>query len=296
MLATVMAVIALNLGITRVEPAPTMGWNDAVRLTNGHVDVVVAPEVGRVIRYGYVDGPNVLWVPRDLAGKTAAQLGAWQNFGGDKLWNAPQSAWNWPPDLDLDGSIHRLEVRGTALRLISPLSSRAGIRFERDIRLNADGTRVDFVNRMRNTSDVPRTWGLWQVTNVDRPTVARMRVRPTPAFPQGFSFYPDNPEREAGVTVRDGWLTARRHPSLSWKLGAPANPFELEASGEWGRLVLRAEDLPGKGEFPDEGRARQLYSNPDALPYMELEVADRVVTLQPGEIREFRSSWTLFRR
>jgi len=296
MLAAVMAVIALNLGVTRVEPAPFMGWNDAVRLTNGVVEVVVAPEVGRVVRYGFVDAPNVLWVPEDLGGKTALQLGEWQNFGGDKLWNAPQAAWVWPPDIDLDGSVHRLEVRNQSLRLISPLSEKAGIRFERDIRLNPDGTRVDFVNRMRNTGDQSREFALWQVTNVDRPSQARLRVRPTAEFPKGWAFYPDSRVEDIEHTDRDGWLTMRRHAKYAYKVGAPANPFEIEATGNWGRIVLRGEEGSGEGPYPDGGKARQLYGNGDERPYMELEVVDRMVKLAPGEVRDFRTSWTLFRR
>src|SRR4029079_13098922 len=36
-------------------------WPDALRLNNGYLNLIVTPSVGRVMRFGFPDAPNVLW-------------------------------------------------------------------------------------------------------------------------------------------------------------------------------------------------------------------------------------------
>src|SRR5438105_716976 len=51
-----------------VERVDYHGWPGCFRLTNGTVDVVVVPQIGRVMRYGPVGGPNLLWENPALPG------------------------------------------------------------------------------------------------------------------------------------------------------------------------------------------------------------------------------------
>ena len=71
------------------------GWKCVV-MKNKTTEVIVAPELnGRVIQYR-VDGHEFLWVNKDLAGKVYPpeenyDMDHWKNYGGDKVWPAPQS-------------------------------------------------------------------------------------------------------------------------------------------------------------------------------------------------------------
>jgi hypothetical protein len=95
------------------------GWNTRC-LRNGFIEVHVVPEIGgRVVQFK-VGKKEFLWVNPDLAGKypTGSGLtpeGGWLNYGGDKLWPAPQGwenaeQWPGPPDAVLDGQPYRVEV------------------------------------------------------------------------------------------------------------------------------------------------------------------------------------------
>ena len=65
------------------------GWKNNLRLTNGEVELIVTLDVGpRVIRYGYVDGPNVFKEYEDQLGKSGEV--EWQIRGGHRLWVAPE--------------------------------------------------------------------------------------------------------------------------------------------------------------------------------------------------------------
>jgi hypothetical protein len=159
------------------------GW-PCTELTNGRVDIVVAPELGGRIIQLRLDGHESLWVNRDLGGQirpatAGGGLRGWANYGGDKLWPAPQGwsgpdAWPGSPDPAdqggrTDGGRFDLEVTdsgpgGVAVRLTGPRDLYAGIRFIREIRLDPRSTTVELVSIMENVVDRPVRWGIWQNT------------------------------------------------------------------------------------------------------------------------------------
>jgi len=115
-----MAWIAL-LAVLAAAPAPGAsagkstyrGW-ESLALSNGLVEVQIVPQIGgRVIQFKLGDH-EFLWVNPQLAGKLPppsglGPKGEWLNYGGDKLWPAPQGwggddQWPGPPDAVLDGS------------------------------------------------------------------------------------------------------------------------------------------------------------------------------------------------
>src|SRR5579862_9449152 len=111
-----LALLALGVaanGEVTVTQTDYNGWSGAYRLTNGAAELIFVPQIGRIMRYGYVDGPNILWNNPAMAGKAADADDAaknWPNFGGDKLWPAPQERWPWPPDPILDHAPQTVKV------------------------------------------------------------------------------------------------------------------------------------------------------------------------------------------
>jgi hypothetical protein len=157
------------------------GWK-TLEISNGLVQLQVAPDLGgRIIQYE-LDGHAYLWVNDQLAGKgpTASGLGPddkWLNYGGEKLWPAPQGwsgddQWPGPPDAVLDGSPHRGVIRSAqgnsaAVGLTSRDDPRSGIRFSREIRLFDGTSRVHVDATMTNVDTRSRRWGIWSVAQVD---------------------------------------------------------------------------------------------------------------------------------
>jgi len=52
----------------------------AFRLSDGRTEAVVVPEIGRVMRYGFVGGSNWLW----NSSQKSYGKNEWKNWGGDK--------------------------------------------------------------------------------------------------------------------------------------------------------------------------------------------------------------------
>lgn len=263
------------------------GWQ-CVELTNGRIDVVVAPQLGgRIVQLRF-DGCEYLWVNRELAGKTlavpmidsaenATGLEQWANYGGDKLWPAPQgwsgpAEWPGPPDPFAKGGCtdrgaHTLEVLANdsaeaAVRLTGPNDLYAGVRFSRVIRLRPRTTSVELIATMENIADRPVRWGIWQVTQHDSrreggsengaPTVFHRNLRAwTPVnrqsrYPKGYRvmFGPeDNPQfatvdSPAGTLFR---LEYRHHH---------AGKAGLDTTAEWLAVTQEAPDFLYAHTFP----------------------------------------------
>jgi len=234
----------------RVRNATYNGWK-CVELTNGRIDVVVAPQLGGRMIQLRLDRVEYLWVNPDLAGKVFSDAGpvvgadksappTWANYGGDKLWPAPQGwsrpdEWPGPPDPfdkggTVDHGIYQLRVLASgpdeaAVQLTGPPDTYAGIRFDRTIRIRSGRTTIELTAVMVNTTDKPVRWGIWQVTQhgghtrtADSPIAWDKRlidvhawspVNPKSAQPQGYKvlFGPkDNPQfvADAGLKTPDG--------------------------------------------------------------------------------------------
>src|SRR5882762_5172496 len=86
------------------------GWTNSILVSNGRVEAVIVPQVGRVMQFRFAgDGDGPFWENPALAGTAPhPESKEWGNFGGDKTWPAPQSDWDkitpraWPPPVGFD--------------------------------------------------------------------------------------------------------------------------------------------------------------------------------------------------
>ena len=148
-------------------------------MENGLVRLQVVPGIGGRVTQFALGEKEFFWVNPGLEGKSSPETGLdengnWMNYGGDKLWPAPQGwdndeQWPGPPDGVLDGQPYRSEVdhEASSIVLNSRDDPRSGIRFSRRIRLHPDSTRVSFEATMTNIDDKPRRWGIWAHTQLD---------------------------------------------------------------------------------------------------------------------------------
>ncbi len=213
------AFVATVLGLLSVPPisaaevaeAGYCGWK-SLKLHNGLVSVYVVPSIGgRIMQFMLGDTP-FLWVNPRLAGKVPPPSGlgpngSWLNYGGDKLWPAPQGwdndqQWPGPPDAVLDGGPYACSVAaGRADRVCVSLRSnedkRSGVQFVRTIRVEDGSTRVHFDATMKNIDSKPRRWGIWSHTQLEAANprgagwnekmTAWCPINPKSHFPQGYS-------------------------------------------------------------------------------------------------------------
>ncbi len=269
------------------------GWAGSIRLANRSAEVVVVPAIGRIMRFAPAGGPNMLWENQDLVGQLAApDRKDWANFGGDKVWPAPQARWGWPPDMSLDGSPWTARVRpDRSVVMESPTSTAIGLRIRRTIFMHATAARVTVRNALINASDKPAEWSVWEVAQVDAGSVSMPRNKRS-AFRNGCFEFPDNRPPADALTIHGDRIDARRHVTQAYKIGGDPQAARLTVrKGLW--VFSIAGPQRSRGVYPDEGCSVEVYSSPDPPAYMEMEVLSPIVTIGPGRSAELMTTWTV---
>lgn len=143
-----------------------------ISLNNEKFMATVNPAIRRLVHFGNVKGPNVLWI-NDMLPKTLPQTG-YINFGGEKAWLWPQSRWpnsgkslNWPPRDDLieTPGFTILSKSKRELRVIGPPSRLAPIQIERRYELTDSGLIIDsrVIINGKNHAEGWATWSILQL-------------------------------------------------------------------------------------------------------------------------------------
>ncbi|MGH9350631.1 MAG: hypothetical protein ACRD2G_00435, partial [Terriglobia bacterium] len=187
----------------RIEKAQYNGW-DVYRVTNGIISLYIAPEIGgRAIQLELGD-KGLFFVNKSLAGKVLPPAqnnvqSGWANYGGDKVWPAPEgwqneNEWVSIPYYVLDGSRFSFDVvkdtpAEVAVRVTSPKDERTGVQFARTFHVYAGTTRVTVEQVMTNISLRQIRWGIWHVLQNDA-TDASDPSKPNPDL---YMYVPVNP-------------------------------------------------------------------------------------------------------
>lgn len=267
------------------------GWPHAVMLQKDDSRLVIAPGIGGRIMEFSLKGLNPIWQNPEEFGKTYPISDVWHNYGGYKIWNAPQAVWGWPPDPFLDYGKASVEIIKDGVRVYGAPSLKAGIMFIKEITFLERG-RIKIVQRMRNISGREVRWSIWDVTQVSTPCFVVFPAEKNSKFPEGLYFF-DEPSRKSSQWKIKNGLVIVEYKGETGKIG-------LYSSSNW-MLYLKnnlayVKRFPiFKGaDYPDEGCSVEVYTNSKELPYLEMEVLSPLVSLKPGEEYSFWEEWSLW--
>ncbi len=130
----------------QMEKVPYGGWNNCIKLTNGSIELIVTTDVGpRVIRVGFVGGPNLFHEYPEALGKTGGDK--WCNYGGHRFWHAPESdpRTYWPDNGPVENTWD-----GKVLKLTQPVEGTTGLQKVIEISLEADKDHVTINHTLIN--------------------------------------------------------------------------------------------------------------------------------------------------
>ena len=275
------------------------GWTNAIRLGNGQVEAILVPAVGRVMQFrfaGESDGP--FWENPTMFGKApASDAKEWGNFGGDKTWPAPQADWgkltprDWPPPAAFDAVPVEAKVSGNTVTLVSPVDPHYGIRTIRTVELDPLQPTMTIRTAYEKIQGAPVKVSIWIITQLKDPVAAFMSVPQPSLFPEGYNL--QSKQAPPNLRMEGPLISLARARQTPCKIGNDAGSL-VWLGGKW---VLRIESprVPG-AEYPDHGSSAEIYTNPDPLPYVELELLGPLRTLKPGDRMERVSTYTLSRR
>jgi hypothetical protein len=209
-----------------------------------------------------------------------------QNYGST-FWDAPQSAWGWPPRAVLDVGVYGAARVGDAVEMTSAIDPDSGLRFAKRFVLDAPRGRVEIRYAIENQGETGRSVGPWELTRV----------------PGGLSFFP---ELEVSGLPPSQLVPLQRSHGICWysfdaaelvtgkKLfGAAREGWLAHVSPDHLLFIKRFEATAPEHLAPGQGGV-EIWGQ-DGGPYVELENHGRYVTLAPGERTEYRVDWYLER-
>lgn len=277
------------------EKVAYAGWPNCYRLANGQVELVITADVGpRVIRYGFVDGPNMFVNFEDEMGGTGEA--EWRNRGGHRLWTAPEAQ---PRTYYPDNDPVTVEEHDGFVRFIPPVEASNGIAKEIDFALDDATGRVTVTHRIRNTGVWPVELALWALSVMDAGGTAILPL--PPRGPHTENLLPVNTlalwaytnmadprwtwgqkyillrqdaqattPQKAGAMITNRWAAYANHDALFVKTFAP---YDLDVA------------------YADMGCNVEIFTNTAML---ELETLAPLTLIDPGEASEHVEEWALF--
>ena len=271
------------------------GWHDSILLSNGLVEAVIVPEAGRIMQFrlaGAADGP--FWENPEFAGRQLKpDSNGWANYGGDKAWPAPQVDWTriaghiWPPPEGFDGLPAKAVVEGDVVTLISPVDRGFGIGVRRRVELVPDQPVMKITTVFEKSAGPAGELGVWVITQLKDPDEIRILL---PSDSRSKAAIRLSEELPPDLRQVDGQLALTRDPEKKHKIGAPASSLVWIGRTE----ILRIDSALVKGgKYPDQGSSAEVYTNPDPLTYVELEMLGPLIELEAGHSIERVSTYTL---
>lgn len=273
------------------------GWVDSYRLTTGRTSVVVVPEIGGRVMEFSLDGRNVIWENREEFGKTYPITKEWHNYGGYKIWLAPQDLWGWPPDPMLDFAKANVELLRNnqgqpVLKLTSAPSLESKVVFEKEISFDESGELL-VKQRMYNIGGTTIRYSIWGVTQVKTPCFVVFPLKAKSRFAGGINYIMTDSRRSRQFSSRTG-LCITTYLGEVGKIGSDSDgPWMVWFKDDLAYVKI-FEPMKENEDYPDGGCSVEVFTSEDKLGYVEMEILGPIVTLRPGEHAELSERWRIF--
>ncbi len=283
-------------GEATLEKVSYKGWDNCVKLSNGDVVLVITTDVGpRIMRYGFVDGQNMLGELESDLGKTGGD--AWRLYGGHRLWHAPEGKPRtyWPDNQPVDHA-----WTDGVLRLSTPSEAGTGIQKQLEITLDDTGPGVHIVHTLTNRNPWDVEMACWALTVMARNSRGIFPQEPyrshtdylLPARPMVLWHYTDMSDPR--------WTWGKKYIQLQHDPNAQSpqkiglmNSRGWAASALNGELFVKFYPYDKEATYPDFGVNTETFTNGGILEIETLGPLTRVAA--GGGSISHRETWMLFK-
>lgn len=284
-----------------VERVTFRGWANVWKISNDACQLIIAPQIGRVLSFRLTGMDNVLWINDALAGKTAPVDDVeWRNFGGEKVWPTEQSLWPklagraWAPPYPYDGGAAESEAIPGGVRMTTAVDPHFGAQVVREFTLDPKLPVVYIRQHHRKVKGPPVPMTLWSICQVNAPIRA---MSPASIINGEHPFVPI--QTPLAVKVEGGVVTIRNDKASDQKIGFHADP---EKQNGWvgaifpdGQMIVMSHEVVAGGAYPDGGCDREIYAGRLEAKgtYLELELLSPLRMREAGQDLYDNTVWTL---
>jgi hypothetical protein len=289
---------AVQLTGVSVERISYHDWPDCYLISNGQVEAVIVPAIGRVMQLRLAgDAEGAFWENRTLDGQLRdVASNDWINFGGDKCWPAPQALWiehqgrDWPPPEAFGAQQVTASASDRGVVVKSPVDPGFGIQVVRHIELDAGQPILRIATQYHKLSGSAVRVGIWTITQMREPERVCVLLSPDSRFAAGFIRLMS--AEPADLKIDGRLLSLRRHQRQHVKIGTDGSSMAWVGAN----CVVRIDAEIRPGEYPDGGCSTEVYTCPDPFQYVELETLGPLTTMNPGDRIEQTTVYTVMPR
>ncbi len=273
------------------------GWLSYV-MKNGLITVTTVPEIGaRIMEYNLGNHASLYVNPAEIGKTHKPDQKQWFNYGGYKVWPAPQEVWNWPPPAILDAGPWSAAVvsdtpDSAALYVKSQKetwSKTPDISMERRTVIYKNSSRVKVEQSIINEGAALVSWSVWDVSQC---IVSHGNERD---FENFWVYFPIR--KQGSVFGSSGVKTSA--PSAAWKGEVAPGVFGVQYKPEGKKIfadspegwVAYVDEREGTGYFklfgvaegllyPDGGACVEVWLQ-NGPYYLEVEVLSPILPLTP---------------
>lgn len=272
------------------------GWKNAIRLTNGWVELVATLDVGpRILHFGFTGSQNLL---KEFEGQ-AGHVGSaeWVGYGGHRLWCAPEMR---PTTYYPDNDPIAHTWNGTLLTLTPPEQKSNHLQFGMEILLDPKHARARIHHHITNTGKDEIEMAPWSITMMHAGGRAILPHEPFASHEENLlpsrrlALWPYTRMNDPRVTWGEKYIQIREDNSVpgTFKIGAQ-NTLGWAAYLLHGDVFMKQFDYEADATYPDLGCNCEVYTEPG---FLEVESLGPLRRLAPGASADHTETWDLFRK
>lgn len=280
------------MGNVTIQKKEYKGWKNCIEISNGIVDLIATTDVGpRIIRFGFVGGPNEFVEIKDQLGTTGGE--GWKMYGGHRLWHSPESM---PRTYEPDNGKVAWRKKKNGVTLVAPLSPSVQIEKEIEITMSPDEAKVTVLHRLTNKCLWPVELAAWPITVM---AAGGKEIVPQTTANTGFlpnrmlSLWPYTRMNDERVYWGEKYITLRQDPKATcrFKFGLP-NTEGWAAYANNGHLFVK-RFMHFDGElYPDYSASS--YETYTSSIVLEMESLSPLVLLETEDSIEHIENWALY--
>jgi len=267
------------------------GWPNCIRLSNREIELIITTDVGpRIIRCGYINGQNLLYVSGSDKGKTGGS--EWHIYGGHRLWHAPEVM---PRTYFPDNNPVNFGYDGKTLKLSQIIENTTGIIKEMDITLNPGKNHVNIIHRLINKNLWTIETSPWAITA--HAAGSRAILPQEPYIDPAENLLPARPIVLWNYTHMNDkrWIWGNNYIQLIHDAGIKSEQkIGILNKQGWTACLLDNTMMIKRFEFnpdavyPDYGSNNEVYVNEHLL---EIETLGPVTKILPDKSAEHGEDW-----
>jgi len=271
------------------------GWENCYRLANDQIELIVTGDVGpRIIRFGFIGKENMFKEFPDQLGRTESD--EWLNFGGHRLWHAPEALpRTYFPDLE---PVLIQETEGGLVATQKPEPT-TGLQKQIEVILSPDKPEVQVKHKLINHNLWAVETAPWALSVMAPGGTAILPLPPRGTHPECLlptsilCIWPYTNLSDPRWILGERYFLLNQDPknALPQKLG-------IFASDGWAGyanfncLFVKQVPIQLDGIYPDMGVNLEIFTNDE---FLEVESLGPIDSIPPKGQIDHLEHWTLFK-